>query len=218
MPSALLTRSARAPFNSLVADLLEPATSARSRCRGCGGKIDKGELRFGEVQPNPFGEGDATFWFHLACAACMRSDKLLAALPTCTAELPDRARLEQVAETGVAHPRTTRLLRAERSPSGRARCRSCKQLIESGAWRLTLGVFDEGRMDPIGFIHVQCAASYFETGNVLGRILLLSPELAGAELEEISLGLAGAPPAAPGPALAKAGDEPAPAAQKKKSG
>ncbi len=184
-----------------MADLLEPATSARARCRGCGEKIEKGELRFGEVLPNPFGEGDATFWFHLVCAACMRSEKIL---PLLSERVPDRARLEQVAEVGVAHPRTTRLLRAERSPSGRARCRSCRQLIESDAWRLSLGIFDEGRMEPIGFIHVECAASYFETGNLLGRILLLCPELGEDAREEISLRLAAPPPAAGEPPLASA--------------
>lgn len=194
-----------------MADLLEPATSARARCRGCGEKIDKGALRFGEVLPNPFGEGDATFWFHLVCAACMRSEKLL---PLLSEQVPDRARLEQVAELGVAHPRTTRLLRAERAPSGRARCRSCRQLIDSGAWRLSLGIFDEGRMEPIGFIHVECSANYFETGNVLGRILLLCPELTEDEREEISLGLATPPPVASEPALASAPTEAGPSLAK----
>jgi hypothetical protein len=188
-----------------VADLLEPATSARAKCRGCGRKIEKGELRFGECLPNPFGEGDATFWFHLVCAACMRSDKLLSLLSASELDVAERARLEQVAEVGVAHPRAMRVLHAERSPSGRARCRSCRELIESGAWRLSLGIFDEGRMEPIGFIHVECSAAYFETGNVLGRIVLLTPDLTDRDREELSLGLAVArpAPAETGPALAK---------------
>lgn len=186
-----------------MTDLLEPAPSARARCRGCARKIEKGELRFGERLPNPFGDGEATFWFHLGCAACMLSEKLLATLAASALDVPERARLEQLAETGVAHPRTTRVRGAERAPSGRARCRSCKQLIESGAWRLSLGIVEEGRMEPIGFIHVECSAPYFETGNVLGRILHLTPALTDADREEIALRLAKPPPLA-APALVKA--------------
>jgi hypothetical protein len=88
------------------------------------------------------------------------------------------------------------LLRAERSPSPRARCRSCRTLIEKDGWRLSLGVFEEGRMEPIGFIHVACALTYFETEDVLPRIQRLCPELSAVELEEIARGLREAPPAA----------------------
>ena len=36
----------------------EVAPSGRSKCRGCGDAIARGEVRFGERLPNPFGEGD----------------------------------------------------------------------------------------------------------------------------------------------------------------
>jgi hypothetical protein len=179
---------------SAVPNVIEAAASGRSSCRGCGGKIAKGELRFGERKPNPFGDGEATYWFHLVCAACMRSEELL---PTLDAEpsAPQLDGLRATAQTGRDHPRLERLVRAERSPSSRARCRSCRTLIEKDGWRLSLGIFEEGRMEPIGFIHVACAATYFETDEVLPRVELLCPELSVEERDQIARGLTEAPPA-----------------------
>jgi hypothetical protein len=48
-----------------VPHVIEPASSGRAKCRGCDRPIAKGELRFGERQPNAFGEGEMTLWFHL---------------------------------------------------------------------------------------------------------------------------------------------------------
>ena len=56
--------------------VMELASSARSKCRGCGQRIDKGVLRFGERLPNPFAEGDMTHWFHPRCAAYKRPEAL----------------------------------------------------------------------------------------------------------------------------------------------
>jgi Poly(ADP-ribose) polymerase and DNA-Ligase Zn-finger region len=52
-----------------VAHLFELAASGRSKCRGCNQPIRRGELRFGERLPNPFGGGEMTLWFHPLCAA-----------------------------------------------------------------------------------------------------------------------------------------------------
>jgi len=210
---------------SPVSNVIEEAASARSSCRGCGEKIAKGELRFGERKPNPFGDGEATYWFHLSCAACMRSEELL---PLLEAEpsIPDLAGLRATAQLGRSHPRLERLLRVERSPSSRARCRSCRTLIEKDGWRFSLGIFEEGRMEPIGFIHVACAATYFETEDVLPRVERLCPTLSATDREEIQRGLHEAPPvaeaalakpdAARGPAEAKVWDAEAPPASKRR--
>ena len=41
--------------------VIEPASSGRAKCRGCGRAIAKGELRLGERLPNPFtDEGEMT--------------------------------------------------------------------------------------------------------------------------------------------------------------
>ena len=41
-----------------MAHVIEHASSGRAKCRSCDQPIAKGELRFGERQPNAFGEGE----------------------------------------------------------------------------------------------------------------------------------------------------------------
>ncbi len=182
--------NAQARFNFGVANVIEPAASGRASCRGCGKKIPKGELRFGESVPNAFAEGDTTVWFHLVCAACMRPAELLEALPTEHPPLEAEAWLRRTAEVGTAHRRLPRLLAAERAASGRARCRACRELMDKGNWRLKLGIVEEGRMNPLGFIHAECSEAYFGTGEVLERIERLTPELSRDDVAEIARCLA----------------------------
>jgi hypothetical protein len=180
-------------------DFLERAVSGRAKCRGCGRVIEKDDWRFGESLPNPYGEGDSVFWFHLTCGACMRPEKTRDALRSYAEPVPDRAWLEHAIELGIANERLVRLAGAERSPSGRARCRECHELVEKGAWRLSLQVFEEGRMSSIGYLHLGCAEAYFATADIVDRIRRLSPHLAEGDTAEIASALAG--PARP--ALAK---------------
>jgi hypothetical protein len=168
-----------------MSDLIERAASGRAKCRGCGRPIAKGELRFGEALPNPYGEGDATYWFHPVCAACMRPEKWLAAAKTFAELPPDAAWLERTAEIGIAHPELCKLVRAERAPSGRARCQHCRELVEKDVWRLDLQIFQEGRFSPVGSIHASCAEAYFGTSDVLDRIRRLVPELSDEDAKEI---------------------------------
>lgn len=177
-----------------MAHVFEPAASGRAKCRGCDVKIAKGELRFGERQPNAFGDGEMTLWFHPACAAFKRPAPFLEALDDdesgATVLDDEQARaLGSVAELGVEHRRLPRLHGAERSPTGRARCRSCHEGIDKGAWRLTLVYFEELRFQPSGFIHVGCAADYFETTSVIDRVQHFSRDLTAADLEEIEASL-----------------------------
>ncbi len=109
---------------------IETATSARAKCRGCDQKIAKDELRFGERQPNAFGEGEMTLWFHLPCAAYKRPAPFLE-IAASSGE-PAAAALVPVAELGIAHRRLPRVNGAERAPTGRARCRSCKRAHRAG--------------------------------------------------------------------------------------
>lgn len=181
--------------------VLEPATSSRAKCRACGRAICKGDLRLGEALPNPYGEGEATYWFHLRCAACMRPEPLLAALAAAQNEVAEAEWLRRVARDGVAHPRLTRLQSIERAPSGRARCRQCHELIEKGKWRLALSVFEEGRFSAIGNIHLECAAAYFDTDRVADRVHHFGAELSKEEASEVDAILASqsAPSAPPEP-------------------
>ena len=166
-------------------DVLLPATSGRAKCRGCGRAIKTGELRFGESLPNPYAEGETLYWFHPTCGACMRPEKFLPALKSAVG-VPDRDWLERAAESGLAHHRLVRLAHAERSKSGKARCRSCREPIDGGVMRFALCIFEEGRMSPIGFLHVECANAYFGTTDLLDRVEKLSPDLDAAALSEVA--------------------------------
>jgi Poly(ADP-ribose) polymerase and DNA-Ligase Zn-finger region len=174
----------------VVPDSIHAAPSGRAKCRGCGRAIAKGELRFGETGPNSYGEGEATSWFHLPCAALMRPEKLLPVLEQHAEPAPEREWLEQAARVGLEHRRLPRLTRVERASSGRAHCRSCRELIAKGEWRFALQMFEEGRPNPIGTIHVSCAEAYFGTTDVVARARRLTPELSDADAADLAKALA----------------------------
>jgi hypothetical protein len=181
----------------VVPDVIQRASSGRAKCRGCTQAIAKGELRFGESLQNAYAEGEALYWFHLYCAAAMRPEKLLPALEQCSESLDERDELRKTAEFGVSHPRLPRLLKAERAPSGRAHCRSCRELIEKGEWRLSLQMFEETRFSPIGSIHLGCSEAYFGTREILDRIQRLTPGLGEDDVRSLVAGLAVQRPAPP---------------------
>ncbi len=162
--------------------VFEIAPSGRSKCRGCGRAIEKGVLRFGERMPNPFGEGDMTHWHHPQCAAHRRPEPILQALQAGAYEGDDRSAFEKIAEHGVMHRRLPRLGALEQAPSGRARCRHCRELIEKEAWRLPLVFFEEGAYNPGGFIHASCAADYCETPEIVDAVACFTVDLSGEEV------------------------------------
>jgi hypothetical protein len=168
-----------------VSHVFEPASSGRSKCRGCARPIQRGELRFGERLPNPFGEGVMTLWFHPVCAAYKRPEPLLQALAEAPENVPDRDELERAARRSLAHRRLPRIDGAERAPTGQARCRSCRQPIVRGSWRIRLVFYQDGRFAPGGFVHLDCRKAYFETNDVLDRLLRFSPDLSDSEREDL---------------------------------
>jgi len=173
--------------------VIEAASSGRAKCRSCDKAIAKGELRFGERQPNAFGDGEMTLWFHLPCAAYSRPEPFLevhAAEPS-----EEREPLAAAARFGIAHRRVPRLHGAERATSGRAHCRSCRELIAKDEWRLPLVFFEEYRFNPGGYIHANCTQAYFETADLLDRIRHFSPELGESDLAEIASAMAAPRPA-----------------------
>jgi hypothetical protein len=167
-----------------MAHVVEPASSGRAKCRSCDRPIAKGELRFGERQPNAFGDGEMTLWFHLPCAAYSRPEPFLTVEPA-----PDTV-LAAAARFGIEHRRVPRLHGAERAPTGRAHCRSCKELIDKDSWRIPIVFFEEYRFNPGGYVHVRCAREYFGTVDLAARIRHFSPELGDAELAEIAAAMA----------------------------
>jgi hypothetical protein len=170
-----------------VPHVIEPASSGRAKCRGCEQPIAKGELRFGERQQNAFGDGEMTLWFHLACGAYKRPEPFLEA----AAQAGDSraAELAAAAQFGIEHRRVPRLNGAERASTGRARCRSCRELIPKDGWRIALVFFEEYRFNPGGFIHAECAREYFDTVALLDRIAHFSPELTTNDVEELDRAL-----------------------------
>jgi hypothetical protein len=170
-----------------VGHVLEPATSGRAKCRGCGQVIARGELRFGERLPNPFGEGEMSAWFHPLCAAWKRPEVLLQALEEASVELPDRGRLARAARASQEHRRRPRVDGAERAPGSQAKCRCCHQGIARGTWRIRLVYYEDGRFAPGGFVHLGCRAEYFEGSDIdlLEQVLHFSPKLGAADREEL---------------------------------
>ena len=178
---------------------IEPAASGRAKCRGCGEKIAKEELRLGARLPNPFDEeSELTLWFHLVCGAFKRPEPFLEALEAFDGDVDRRDWLEAQARTGVEHRRLPRLTGVSRAPTGRAKCRRCKEAIAKESWRLAIVYYDEeqGRFEPAGFLHPGCGGGYFETTHFFDRLSHFAPGLTAAELthlfEEIVAG--GVPP------------------------
>jgi ribosomal protein L37AE/L43A len=169
--------------------VIEPAPTARAKCRGCGAKIDKGELRFGEAAANPFGEGETRYWFHLECGAWRRPEPFLEALAGTTVAIEHRDRLEAEARAGVEHHRLPRLAAVQRDPSGRARCRNCRETIAKGTWRIALQIWEDSRFSPSGFVHAACAAEYFGTPDAGHRIARLAHELSPQDRADLDASL-----------------------------
>jgi len=134
-----------------------------------------------------------TLWFHLPCAAYSRPEPFLEVQSVS----PDAQleRLAAAARFGIEHRRVPRLHGAERAASGRAHCRSCRELIAKGEWRLALVFFEDYRFSPGGYIHAHCAQPYFETADLLDRVRLFSPELRETDLAEVAAAIAAPRPA-----------------------
>jgi hypothetical protein len=165
--------------------VFEPASSGRAKCRGCSQSIPRGELRFGERLPNPFADGEMTLWFHPLCAAYKRPEAILQGIAE-TPEVPDRETLERAARSSSTHRRLPRIDGAERAPSGQAKCRSCRQPIARGTWRIRLVFFEEGRFLPGGSVHLDCRTAYFEGHHVLGPLLHFSRDLSEDDRRELA--------------------------------
>jgi hypothetical protein len=174
--------------------VIEHAPTGRAKCRGCDTKVDKGALRFGERRPNAFGEGEMTLWFHLPCAAYKRPEPFLEMLELlggdeagdlAAGDLSAARALKPAAEFGIANRRVPRIDSVDRAPTGRARCRSCRELIEKDCWRIGLVFFEEDRFQPSGFIHASCAEAYFGTTDLLERLRHFNPALEAGDIRAI---------------------------------
>ena len=126
-----------------------------------------------------------TLWFHPICAAYKRPEPLLQALGETAVNVPDRGGLESAARGSLTNRRLPRIDGAERAPSGQAKCRSCRQPIVRGSWRIRLVFYEEGRFAPGGFVHLDCRKAYFETSDISAQVLHFSSDLSDGEREEL---------------------------------
>ena len=167
-----------------MSDRIEEAVSGRAKCRKCKDKIEKGALRFGEVDYS-FSESGTYKWFHLSCAAAQLPTKLGPALQEFAGEVPDRDQLElEVAKgrRGKAFPR------GELAPSGRAGCLVCDAKIKKGELRLAVerevdtGSFVAKRP---GYVHPACAkgSEYVSEAEDLAGELRENSDLDAAQLD-----------------------------------
>jgi hypothetical protein len=161
-----------------MSDVIEIAPTGRAKCRRCQQKIDKGELRFGERVPNAFGEGDATHWYHPACAAEKRPEKLIAALDAHDGEIEGATALRELALAGAKNPKLAAIVRAEPAPTARATCQHCRQKIDKGSLRIVIErEADPSGMASLGSLHLACGRDYFGGDGLLDKLLRTSPEL-----------------------------------------
>jgi len=167
--------------------VFEPAATGRSKCRGCGQALGKGELRFGERMENPFADAaEMTLWFHPMCAAYKRPEAMIDALAG-SAGIAGADELERAARASVATSRLQRIDGAELAKGGQATCRHCREPIAKGLWRIRLVFFEEGRFNPAGFIHLACAKPYFETdADIVDHLLHFSRELTAEDREALA--------------------------------
>jgi len=177
-----------------MAHLVEVAKSGRATCRGCGEKVEKGALRFGEEVPNVFAEegGTAHRYWHLPCAAKKMANELREALRSFAEEVPDRAALDALI-TEHAHPDYPY---AERAPNGRARCRVCQEGIGKGQLRVVFERVYEtgmGMTRSAGYLHAACTMRYGDAEKLgkeaLDAALRAHSALPAADLEEITRAL-----------------------------
>jgi Poly(ADP-ribose) polymerase and DNA-Ligase Zn-finger region len=164
---------------------IEPATSGRAKCRGCGQSIAKGELRFGERLPNPFADdSEMTLWFHIPCAAYKRPESLQEVIGD-TGEIDNIEVLKTVIAAGIARHRLPGINGLQLAPSGRSKCRNCHEMIAKEEWRIPLVHFEEGMFSPSGFIHLGCTGDFFETTDVMDRLLFFAAELEEDQIAEV---------------------------------
>lgn len=177
-----------------MAHLVEVAKTGRATCRGCGAKVEKGVLRFGEEVPNVFAEegGTAHRYWHLVCAAKKMANELRDTLQSFADEVPERAALDALIAEHV-HPDYPY---AERAPNGRARCRVCQEGIKKDQLRVVFErAFDAGMgmTRSAGYMHAACTMRYGDAEKLgreaLSAMLRAHSKISAADVEEVVVAL-----------------------------
>mgnify|MGYP001814089205 CR=1 FL=1 len=134
-------------------NIIEPAKSSRSSCRGCKEKIEKGELRYGNYDEM----WDSHKWYHLKCGAAFN----LTGFKQAAADYGEIENLEQLLEEAKEASRGTGFPRAEPAPSARAACMHCDEKIApKGTLRVVVEREVEGFGKKPGYLHPKCAPEF----------------------------------------------------------
>lgn len=182
---------------------IEIAKSGRASCRSCSKPIAKGERRFGEEMPNPYGDtGSVSYrWHHLLCAAKERPSQLKQALARDEADFPGREEvllaLAAWEDQQKAKHKPTGLPYAEHAPNERARCRHCREPIAKGALRIAVERPVEQRSfgtSNVGYLHAGCASSYRHGVPEMAALRAHSTGLGADELDALERTLREGPP------------------------
>jgi hypothetical protein len=157
-----------APIEQLPPYRVEGARSARSSCKGCRKKIDKGVLRLGVLIEGPFGTG--YLWFHLKCAAKRRIEDVEAAYAEKAWDenvaVPSIESLRELAAEAAEEKKERKTAPyVEVAPSARSKCKHCSEGIDQGAPRVVIlravEFGNQVRNGPIA-VHPHCVAAALE--------------------------------------------------------
>jgi len=170
-----------------MANWIEAAKSGRAKCRQCKQAIGKGDLRLGHEFESQFGE--STYWYHLKCAADAKPVELQEAMDSFTDDIPDKADLEKALKGAKKHVKATVFPYAERAPSGRSSCISCKDKIPKEELRVAVEEeIDTGSFVTKGarYLHAKCASDYTGEDKLLDLLKAHSTTLEDKDIAELA--------------------------------
>ena len=164
-------------------NMIEPAKSSRSSCRGCKEKIEKGELRYGNYDEM----WDSYKWYHLKCGAAFN----LNGFKQAAEDFGEIENLDQILIDAKEAARGTSFPRAEPAPSARAACMHCEEKIApKGSLRVVVEREVEGFGKKPGYLHPKCAVEYTsEEREAFLSTLLDNSKLEETQIEELKAGL-----------------------------
>lgn len=137
-------------------NMIEPAKSSRSSCRGCKEKIEKGELRYGNYDEM----WDSYKWYHLPCGAAFN----LTGFKQAAEDFGEIENLEQILVDAKEAARGTLIPRAEPAPSSRASCLHCEEKIApKGTLRVVVEREVEGFGKKPGYLHPKCSVEFTDS-------------------------------------------------------
>lgn len=163
----------------MTKSVIEPAKSSRSKCGGCKGKIEQGELRFGAYNER----FDSHKWYHLVCGAALDAQDFVEAAE----EYGDVGDVEAILEEAKNVGKGTKTPRVEPAPSDRSSCVVCSEKITpKGTLRGV--IFREVETDQWrkGYVHVGCISEVVEMDrDDLIETLIENSILTDDQVEEV---------------------------------